>query len=63
MISGQKILITGASGTLGGMLGRFLAKENEVWGMARLSDDAAKTKLSAERIISRRVSAVRPMAG
>jgi UDP-glucuronate 4-epimerase len=47
MISGQKILITGASGTLGGMLGRFLAKENEVWGMARLSDDASKTKLSA----------------
>jgi nucleoside-diphosphate-sugar epimerase len=47
MISGEKVLITGASGTLGGMLGRFLAKENEVWGMARLTDNASKAKLSA----------------
>jgi nucleoside-diphosphate-sugar epimerase len=45
MISGEKILITGASGTLGGVLGSFLAEENEVWGTARLSDDASKTRV------------------
>ena len=45
MISGEKLLITGATGTLGNILGRFLAKENEVWGMARLSDDALRAKV------------------
>jgi UDP-glucuronate 4-epimerase len=35
MISGEKILITGASGHVGRKLGRFLARDNEVWGLAR----------------------------
>jgi UDP-glucuronate 4-epimerase len=47
MISGEKVLVTGASGTLGGVLGRFLAQSNEVWGMARLTDEASREKVKA----------------
>jgi len=35
MITGEKILITGASGHVGRKLGAFLARDNEVWGLAR----------------------------
>ena len=35
MLSGEKILITGVSGQIAGPLARFLAKDNEVWGLAR----------------------------
>src|SRR6476620_5294599 len=35
MLSGEKILITGVSGQIAGPLARFLAKENDVWGIAR----------------------------
>lgn len=35
MISGEKILVTGASGLVGLQLAGFLARENEVWGLAR----------------------------
>ena len=37
MISGEKILVTGASGLVGLQLARYLARENEVWGLARYS--------------------------
>ena len=39
MISGEKILLTGASGHVGLEIGRFLARDNEVWGLARYSAD------------------------
>ncbi len=39
MISGEKILITGASGHVGRKIGAYLAKDNEVWGLARFSTD------------------------
>lgn len=35
MISGEKILVTGASGLVGMQLAGYLARENEVWGLAR----------------------------
>jgi len=41
MISGEKILLTGASGHVGIEIGRFLAQSNEVWGLARYSADRA----------------------
>ncbi|HEX5586949.1 MAG TPA: NAD(P)-dependent oxidoreductase [Acidimicrobiia bacterium] len=44
MISGEKILITGVSGTVAEPLARFLAHENEVWGVSRFVDDAGRTK-------------------
>jgi len=37
MIRGEKILLTGASGHVGMKLGAFLARDNEVWGLARYS--------------------------
>jgi nucleoside-diphosphate-sugar epimerase len=35
MLSGEKILITGVSGQIAGPLAAYLAKDNEVWGIAR----------------------------
>lgn len=35
MISGEKILVTGASGLVGLQLAGYLARHNEVWGLAR----------------------------
>src|ERR1019366_2824329 len=35
MLSGEKILITGVSGQIAGPLARYLAQDNEVWGIAR----------------------------
>lgn len=40
MLKNQKILLTGATGTLGKMIGRALAPHNEVWGLARYSTPA-----------------------
>jgi len=40
MLKNQKILLTGATGTLGKMIGRALAPHNEVWGLARYSNPA-----------------------
>jgi UDP-glucuronate 4-epimerase len=40
MISGEKILITGVTGIVGQHLATFLAKNNEVWGVARFSESA-----------------------
>jgi nucleoside-diphosphate-sugar epimerase len=38
MIEDEKILISGVSGIVAQPLARFLAKSNEVWGIARFSD-------------------------
>jgi nucleoside-diphosphate-sugar epimerase len=42
MLSGEKILITGASGLVGMELARDLAGHNEVWGVSRYLDAAAR---------------------
>lgn len=54
MLKNQKILLTGASGTLGKMMARALAPHNEVWGLARYGDPAAS--LAAQGI------GIRPVA-
>ena len=38
MISGEKILITGVTGVVARPLAEFLAKNNEVWGVARFAE-------------------------
>lgn len=43
MISGEKILVTGVSGSVGTPVARFLARENEVWGIARFADSQSIT--------------------
>ena len=47
MLSGEKVLLTGPAGQIGYPLARYLAQENEVLGLARFSDPAAKEKVSA----------------
>lgn len=38
MITGEKFLISGITGSVATPIARFLAKQNEVWGIARFSD-------------------------
>ncbi|MDA8044645.1 MAG: NAD(P)-dependent oxidoreductase [Actinomycetota bacterium] len=47
MLSGEKILVTGAAGQIGLPLATHLATGNEVWGLARFSDPAARARLEA----------------
>jgi nucleoside-diphosphate-sugar epimerase len=53
MIAGEKILVTGATGSVGGPLARYLAKDNEVWGVARFSDPEARRAAEAAGITTR----------
>jgi UDP-glucuronate 4-epimerase len=47
MFQGEKVLITGASGKIGFPIARALAKDNEVWGLARLRDRAQRERLES----------------
>ena len=47
MLSGEKILVTGAAGQIGYPLAAHLAARNEVWGLARFRDQAAQAKVRA----------------
>ena len=49
MLSGEKILITGPAGRIASGLARSLAPDNEVWGIARFSDPAARERVEAAR--------------
>ena len=44
MIAGERILVTGVTGTIGSALALHLAADNEVWGVARFGDAATRTK-------------------
>jgi nucleoside-diphosphate-sugar epimerase len=44
VISGERILVTGVSGTIGSALARYLAEENEVWGVARFAEPETREK-------------------
>ncbi len=50
-LSGQKVLVTGASGALGGELARDLSRHNTVYGLARFSDPAARGFLESAGVI------------
>ena len=45
MITGEKILVTGVHGAVAFPLARALAADNEVWGVARFTDPATRTKV------------------
>ena len=47
MLEGQKILVTGATGRVAFPIARALAKENEVWGVARFTDPGSQSRLEA----------------
>jgi UDP-glucuronate 4-epimerase len=42
MISGERILVTGVTGTIGSALAAHLAADNEVWGVARFASEASR---------------------
>ncbi len=47
MLSGEKILLTGAAGQIGYPMAAHLARDNEVWGLARFTARAAREKVAA----------------
>jgi UDP-glucuronate 4-epimerase len=47
---GSKILITGPTGQLATPVARALARDNEVWGIARFTDPAARERLEKEGV-------------
>jgi nucleoside-diphosphate-sugar epimerase len=50
MLHGEKILVTGVTGKIAFPIARALAKQNEVWGAARLPKPGDCEKLSAAGI-------------
>jgi UDP-glucuronate 4-epimerase len=50
MLTAEKVLITGATGKIAFPIARALARDNEVWGAARMRDPAARDKLTAAGI-------------
>lgn len=55
MLTDEKILITGPAGRIALPLARSLAADNEVWGIARFSDPAARAEVEASGITTRAV--------
>jgi nucleoside-diphosphate-sugar epimerase len=53
MIRGEKILITGPAGRIAFGIARSLAAENEVWGIARFRDPAARAEVEALGVTTR----------
>ncbi|MGE2715361.1 NAD-dependent epimerase/dehydratase family protein [Mycolicibacterium litorale] len=50
MLTGEKVLVTGATGKIGFPLARALAATNEVWGAARLRTSADRDRLAGAGI-------------
>lgn len=55
MLRDEKILITGPAGRIGFGLARSLAADNEVWGIARFGDAAAREEVEAIGVRTRAV--------
>lgn len=55
MLSGEKILITGPAGRIASGLARSLAADNEVWGIARFGDPAAREEVESFGVTTRRI--------
>jgi UDP-glucuronate 4-epimerase len=46
MLTGKRVLVTGASGAIGSALATALAADNEVWGLARFTRPQARERLA-----------------
>jgi len=53
VLSGEKILITGPAGQIAFPLARYLAADNEVWGIARFSDGGSRARVDALGVTTR----------
>jgi nucleoside-diphosphate-sugar epimerase len=60
VIQNEKILITGPAGQIGFPLAAEFAKNNEVWGIARFRDGAARERLEAAGVTTRSVDLADP---
>ena len=49
MLSDRRILVTGLTGQIGHPIARFLARDNEVWGVARFSAEGSRDRLQQTR--------------
>ena len=47
MLADEKVLVTGPAGQIGFPLARYLAADNEVWGIARFSDPESRARVDA----------------
>jgi nucleoside-diphosphate-sugar epimerase len=47
VLSGEKILLTGPAGQIAFPLAEYLARDNEVWGIARFGDPSTREKVDA----------------
>jgi nucleoside-diphosphate-sugar epimerase len=55
VLSGEKILITGPAGRIAFGLAKTLCGDNEVWGIARFSDEASRQEVNALGVTTRTV--------
>jgi len=55
VLSGEKILVTGPAGRIAHGIVKTLAPDNEVWGIARFSDPAARAEVEALGVTTRAV--------
>jgi nucleoside-diphosphate-sugar epimerase len=63
MLEGKKILVSGAGGQIALPLCEYLAAQNEVWGVARFSDQATRDRLEQAGVTTRVVDLGRPDFG
>ncbi len=55
MLSGERVLVTGPAGRIAYGITKTLARDNEVWGIARFSDPAAREEVEALGVSTRSV--------
>jgi nucleoside-diphosphate-sugar epimerase len=53
MLTGEKILLTGPAGQIAFPLAEHLARDNDVWGIARFGDTATRDKVEALGVTTR----------
>lgn len=53
MLSGEKILITGPAGQIAFPMAEYLARDNEVWGIARFSEPGSRERVEAVGVTTR----------
>lgn len=56
MLADEKILITGPAGQIAEPLTRFLAKDNEVWGIARFGDSDQRARIDGYGVTTRAIN-------
>ena len=53
MLSDEKILVTGPAGQIAFPLAESLARDNEVWGIARFGNPATRDEVEAAGVTTR----------